>query len=456
MSDSAVLIRGAAAILTGLVDSPRAAGPDIRIRNGRIQTIGSLAAESGERVIDASGCLVYPGWINTHHHLLQSLMKGVPSGLNAPLREWLDAVPFTFRMRFDDEILRTAALLGLAELMLTGCTTVADFHNLYYPDIAFDSSASIFEAAEALGLRLVLCRGLGTRARPTQAKDARAMQPEPYARAIQDIERIASRWHDSSPAPMRRVVVAPSSFTHSMEPAELRDLAADARRLGLRLHSHLAESADDGVYCRERFGLRPLEFAERCDWTGRDVWFAHLVHVDAEDIRILARTGTGIGHCPGSNARIGNGIAPVLEMRTAGVRIGLGQDGGAASDAGDMLAEAHMAWYLHRTRGDPQALTIEDVIYWGTRGGADILGLDAVGALAPGFAADLAVYRLDDLRFEAFHDVAIAPVATGIRPYLKCLMVGGRVIAENDRILNLDVGDLRRRVRAAIRRLTAG
>jgi len=279
------------------------------------------------------------------------------------------------------------------------------------------------------------------------------MLPETYADALADIERVTARWHDPSPAAMRRVVVAPSSFAFSTEPGQLRDLAADARRLGLRMHSHLAESQDDVVYCRETYDLRPLEYAAQCGWTGKDVWFAHLVHVDAEDIRIMADTGTGVGHCPGSNARIGNGIAPVLEMRNAGVRIGLGQDGGAASDSGDMIAEAHFAWYLHLAKGGPRALSIEEVIHWGTRSGAEILGLDAVGAVAPGFAADLAIYRLDDLRFAAFHDVAVAPVATGIRPYLKCLLVDGRIVVENDRIPGIDVDELRRRVNAAVRRL---
>jgi len=177
------------------------------------------------------------------------------------------------------------------------------------------------------------------------------------------------------------------------------------------------------------------------------------VQVDAEDIAILGRSRTGIAHCPGSNARIGNGIAPVLDMRAAGAPISLGQDGGAANEAGEMIAEAHFAWYAHRTKGGPEALTIEEVVHWGTRSGAAILGLDAVGLVAPGYAADLAVYRLDDLRFAAFHDIAIAPVAAGVRPYLKCLMVGGRTVVEDDTILGLDVAELRRRTRTAVRRL---
>ncbi|MGH7248484.1 MAG: amidohydrolase family protein, partial [Pseudomonadota bacterium] len=371
---------------------------------------------------------------------------------NAELRQWLDTVPFALRMRLDRNTLETAALLGLSELVLCGCTTVADFHNLYYPQMPFDSSAVIFGAAEQLGVRMVLCRGFSTRVRATSLPSPLAMPPEPIAAVLYGIARDIERWHDPSPNAKRRIVGAPSSLMLSLEPSELRQVAGEMRRLGLRLHSHLAESRDDVSYCRKVHGLLPLQYAARQGWVGPDVWFAHLVHVEAEDIRILAATGTGVGHCPGSNARLGNGIAPVIEMQAAGVPISLGQDGGAASDAGDMIAEAHFAWYVHRARGSG-VVTIENVIHWATRGGAKILGLDAVGAVAPGLAADLAVYRLDDLRFAGFHDIGIAPVATGIRPYLKCLMVNGRIIVEDDRILGVDIDDLRRRARAALRRL---
>jgi cytosine/adenosine deaminase-related metal-dependent hydrolase len=302
-------------------------------------------------------------------------------------------------------------------------------------------------------VRFALCRGFNARSRPTTTPAPLAMPPETLPMVLDDIRRIAARWHDASSRARRRVVVAPSSFTLSLETGLCREVAAETRRLGLRMHSHLAENRDDIAYCREVHGQRPLEYAASQDWTGPDVWFAHLVHVDAEDIRILGETGTGIAHCPGSNARIGNGVAPVLEMRRAGVPISLGQDGGAANDPGDLISDAHFAWYVHRAKGGHDALTIEDVIHWGTRAGAKMLGLDSVGAVAPGFDADLAVYRLDDIRFAAFHDPAIAPVATGLRPHLKCLLVGGRAVVEDDRILGLDLEELRGRVKAAVRRL---
>jgi cytosine/adenosine deaminase-related metal-dependent hydrolase len=199
----------------------------------------------------------------------------------------------------------------------------------------------------------------------------------------------------------------------------------------------------------------PLEYAASQDWIGPDVWFAHLVHLDTEDIRILAESGTGIAHCPGSNARLGNGVARAVDMRKAGVRIGLGQDGGAANDPGDMISEAHFAWYVHRASGGHDALSIADVIHWGTRGGAEILGFEKVGAIASGFEADLAVYKLDDIRFASFHDPGIAPVATGVRPRLKRLLVGGSTVVADDQVIGLDLAELRQRVQAAVQRLIA-
>jgi len=279
------------------------------------------------------------------------------------------------------------------------------------------------------------------------------MRPETLRDAVADVTRTAAAFHDGGTCARRRVAVAAPMLTQSLGPEELRELAAEARRLGLGLHAHLAETRLDVDFCREVHYARPLEFARSVDWSGPDTWFAHLVHADEEDIRILAETRTSVAHCPGSNCRLGSGVADIPAMAAAGVRVGLGQDGGAANEPGHMLAEAHLAWYLHRSRSGAAAVSIEDIVHWGTRAGAEILGFDAVGAVAPGFEADLAIYRIDDVCFAAFHDMAIAPVATGIRPHLKCLMVGGRTIVEDGRILGLEMPALRERVRSAVLRL---
>jgi cytosine/adenosine deaminase-related metal-dependent hydrolase len=446
-----MLIRNADAILTGLAGPEmRSPGRDIRVAGSRIAEIGRLSPLPGEPELDARGCIIYPGWVNTHHHLLQSLMKGIPAGLNEGLNGWLAAVPYAYRARLDDESLETAAMLGLSELLLSGCSTVADFHNLYYRGIGFDGAAILFDVAERLGIRLVLCRGSATVARNVKPQPG-ALPAESLAEIVKDVEGLVSRFHDPSPDAHRRVVMAPTTMTWSTQAEELPVLAQEGRRLGLRLHSHLSETNDYVTYCRDMFGIRPVEFARRYEWLGEDVWFAHMVHVDDDEIRMLAESGTGVSHCPGSNCRLGSGIAPISRMASAGILVGLGQDGGASNEPGDMISDAHLAWYLQRAIGGPGAATVEDVIGWGTRDGAKLLGLDAVGVLAPGYAADIAIYDLDDARFWSLHDRAIAPVATGVRPRLRYMLVGGRVVVENDRVLGIDAGVIRARVEKALR-----
>lgn len=443
--------------MTGLPGArARATGSDIRVEGSRIREIGRLAPRAGERVIDARDCVIYPGWVNTHHHLMHSLLKGVPQGMNAGLHEWLRSVPFHYRMRFTEEALETAALLGLSELALGGCTTVADFHSLYYPGMPYDAAAILFAAAKRIGVRFILCRGVTTRTRDPRYGPADAMPPEAFRDAVDDVVRTAAAFHDRAAGALRRVAVATPLLTQSLELAELRDLAAEARRLGLRLHAHLAETQLDAEYCQAVHHARPLEFARTVEWVGPDTWFAHLVHIDDADVRILADTRTAVAHCPGSNCRLGSGVANLPAMARAGVRIGIGQDGGSANEPGHMLADVHLAWYLHRSRNGAAAVTIEDVLHWATRSGAEALGLDMVGAIAPGLEADLAIYGVDDLCFAGFHDLAIAPIATGIRPHLKHLLVGGRTVAENGCILGLDLSALRARVRHALAQLRGG
>jgi len=318
----------------------------------------------------------------------------------------------------------------------------------------FDGAQILFDAAETLGMRLVLCRGSQTGKRSLGAAAIEPLEPQTLDEILKDVERTAARFHDAKPDARRRVVAGPTTPTFSMRPEEIKLFAQEARRLGLRLHSHLSEIDEFVSFCRDRYRMRPVEFCAEHGWVGADVWFAHLVHVDASEIRLLAQTGTGIAHCPGSNCRLGSGIAPVPEMAAAGMPVSLGQDGGACNEPGDMVSEAHIAWYVHRARSGAAAVSPEDVIRWGTAGGAAVTGLTDIGTLEPGKCADLALYRLDDLRFAALHDRAIAPVATGVRPYLKLLLVGGRVVAEDDRLAGIDVDELKSRVRRSLKALS--
>lgn len=442
-----ILIRNPAAVMSGLAgEHARLGQVDLRVANGRIESIApNLAPRPGERVIDARDCVVYPGWVNTHHHLFQNLLKAVPSGINADLQDWLAAVPYPRLARFTPELARTAARLGLAEMLLSGVTTCADHHYLYHAHGSVETGDLLFEEAGAFGLRFVLCRGGALQAagdHPGFSKTA--LEPETLDQMLADIERLKARYHDGGAASMRRVVVAPTTPTFSLPPELLPELARAARGMGLRLHTHLSETTRYVDFCRERFGKLPVEFVADYDWLGPDVWFAHLVHLEPSEIALLAETGTGCAHCPVSNARLGSGIAPAPRMADAGVPVSLAVDGVASNESGSMTHEANFAWLVHRAAHGASATTVEEIIHWGTAGGARVLGLGDVGTLAPGQAADLVLYDLNALRFDGFHDRAIAPVAAGEPVRVRYSIVNGRVVVEDGEIPGLDLEALRR------------
>lgn len=467
---TAILIRHAAAILTGLPGAAaRHAGPDLRLRDGRIVAIGRLAPERGDELVDAQDCVVYPAWVNTHHHLFQALLKGDPLGINATLTPWLAATPYRFRAGFDEQSFRLAARIGLVELALSGCATVADHNYLYWPGQDFDPSAILFDEAQALGLRFVLCRGGATMTRQLEADLPQALRPEPLDLFLRRIEHDAARFHDPAPDSRRRVVVAPTTPPYSMRPGELRETASFARRLGLRLHSHLSETVGYQDSTQAMHGLSPVRFCASVDWLGQDVWFAHLVKLDADEIALLGATGTGIAHCPQSNGRLGSGIAPIRALEAAGVPVSIGVDGAASNEAADMISETHAAWLMQRARAGHLAqpvhrggageagadeATVEDVVRWGTAGGAAVLGLPGTGHLAPGMAADIAIYALDHSpRYFGLHDLGIAPVACGGAARLQRLYVGGQEVVRNGAIAGLDLAELARQARLAVRLL---
>ncbi|MFL9998290.1 Cytosine/adenosine deaminase [Burkholderia sp. GAS332] len=466
------LIRNAAAIMTGgrgTADDPsRVKGPDIRIVGDTIDAIGALTPRPGETVVDATDCVIYPAWVNTHHHLFQSLLKGDTAGLDATLTPWLAATPYRFRALFDERRFRLAARIGLIELARSGCATVADHNYVYYPGMPFDSSAILFEEAEKLGLRFVLLRGGATQTRQLEAELPTALRPETLDTYVADIERLAARYHDASPRAMQRVVMAPTTVLYSISPREMRETAAVARRLGLRLHSHLSETVGYQDSAHSMYRQSPVAFCGEHDWLGSDVWYAHLVKVDADEIALLAQTGTGVAHCPQSNGRLGSGICPVREMADAGVPVSIGVDGAASNEAADMISEVHMTWLAQRARlgmmaqptyrggsfeGGAGAASVADVVHWGTAGGARVMGLDEVGKVAVGYAADLAVYRLDDPRYFGLHDPAIGPVASGGRPSLAVLFSAGKRVVVDDQIEGVDLGALAREARGAVREL---
>lgn len=447
-----LLIRNAGEVMTGLPGArARAGAVDIRVRGGRIREMAQgLEPQDGERLIDARGGVVYPGWVNTHHHLFQTLLKGVPDGLNRNLSGWLARVPYPRLGRFDPELVRIAARVGLSRLLLSGATTCADHHYPYHATASPETADVVFEVAEELGMRLVLCRGGALALTSQSGFSANALPPESLEAMLADVERLRARYHDDAPDALRRVVVAPNTPTFSVAPDQLRELAHAARAMGLRLHTHLSETDDYVSFCRERHGMLPVEFMAEHDWLGADVWFAHLVHMQPSEIELIAQTRTGLAHCPSSNCRLGSGIAPLPEMAAAGVRISLGVDGSGANEAGSMLAETRLVWLLHRATHGAGATTVEQAIHWASAGGADVLGLEAVGTLEVGMAADLVIYDTGDIRQLGFHDPALAPIVGGEPVAIRYALVQGRTVVENGAIPGLDEAALRAEAAVAL------
>ncbi len=474
-----LLIHGASHLYTGLPGAAMhsSAGADVRVRGGVITAIGQLTPEPGEDVINARGCVIYPGYINTHHHLFQSLLKGIPAGINFALVPWLAAVPVAYRRHFDHEAaLRLAARVGLVELLLSGCTTVADHQYHYYPGMPFDASAAVFDEADKLGLRFVLCRGGQTQARAmTDQAAPPQVAPETLDHFLASIEHDVQRFHQAGAMAMRRVASAITTPNWSCKAEELKPMAREARRLGIRLHSHLSESYDYVRWAKEVHNCTPLQFVAEHEWVGDDVWYAHMVHLSDGDLKICADTQTGIAHCPQSNGRLGSGIARIPEALALGVPVGLAVDGAASNEAADMASEAHAAWLLHRADpragerndarsaghrtvqpgGHANAMTVQDVVHTATAGGARVLGLDGVGTLQVGMAADIAVYDLDQPRYFGLHDPAVGPVASGGRPTLRAALVQGRVVVKDDQIPGLDLAQLRAEAQAFVNTLLA-
>ncbi|MFQ6100174.1 MAG: 8-oxoguanine deaminase [Anaerolineae bacterium] len=422
-------------------------------RAGVIAQVGPTAELPAEadRVINARGMIVLPGLVNTHHHLYQTLTRAVPAAQDATLFRWLKVL-YPLWAGLTPEAIYTSALVGLAELMLSGCTTAADHLYIYPPENGGRIDDEI-RAAQEIGIRFHASRGamsLGE-SRGGLPPDS-VVEDEDFI--LKDTRRAIETYHDPEPHAMLRIVVAPCS-PFSVTPDLMREAARLARSYGVHLHTHLAETLDEERFCLRQFDRRPVAYAEDLGWVGDDVWYAHGVHVDEAEIELLARTGTGVCHCPSSNMRLGSGIAPVRAYLDAGVRVGLGVDGSASNDSSHMLAEARMALLLQRVSGDPAALSAEEALWLATRGGAAVLGRDDIGALSPGKAADFIGFRLERLDYAgALHDPLAALVfCTPQRVDLS--VINGKVVVEDGHLLTVDLGPVIERHNRIARELVA-
>jgi cytosine/adenosine deaminase-related metal-dependent hydrolase len=421
--------------------------------------------------IDGRGCLATPGLINTHHHLYQWLTQGMAQ--SAVLFDWLtELYPIWARVEADQ--VHAAAAAGLAYLALAGCTTSTDHHYIFPPEsggkfpaggLAADSDALAAEidAAHGIGLRFHPCRGsmdLG--------RSAGGLPPDNVVEdtdtALAATEDAIVRYHDPSPGAMVRIAVAPCS-PFSVTSRLMRESAELARRTGVRLHTHLAETREEDAYCRQTLGQTPAEYLDDLGWLGPDTWLAHCVHLDEPAIKRLAVTGTGVAHCPSSNARLGAGIAPVSQLLSyaaaagTGAAVGLGVDGAASSEGTSVAGELRQALLVARLKDGPAALSPRQALWLGTRGGARCLGRDdEIGSLRPGMLADIALWRLDTLAHDAYAygDVAGDPVAAlvfGPPAPLELLLVGGEPVVECGELRTADTAAVTRDIRAARRRL---
>jgi cytosine/adenosine deaminase-related metal-dependent hydrolase len=406
-----------------------------------------LPGAAGARGIDAGGCLATPGLVNAHHHLYQWITRGLAQQAN--LFEWLTEL-YPVWARFDADLELAAARAGLAALLTSGCTTTTD-HHYVFPSGAGDLLAPSIEAASSLGIRFHPTRGsmdLG-RSRGGLPPDEIV---EDRDTALAATEAAIDRWHDPGPGAMLRIAVAPCS-PFSVTRELMTEAATLARRRGARLHTHLAETVEEERFCLEQFGCTPAEYLDSLGWLGDDVWLAHCVHLEAPAVRRFGRTGTGVAHCPSSNARLGSGIAPVAGLLEAGAPVGLGVDGAASNEAGQLGPELRQALLAARLRGGAAALTARQALALGTIGGARCLGrADELGSLEPGKLADVALWRLDGLGHADIAD-PVAALVLGPPAPVELLLVGGRAVVERGELHTGSEQDIANQARAASRRL---
>ncbi len=421
---------------------------NLYLEDGVIAAIGP-ELRPADQSIDASHMAVYPGLINTHHHLYQIFSRNLPEVQSMELFPWLVTL-YDIWKGLDEETVTLSALTGLGELLKTGTTTCFD-HHYVFPQGAGDLIAAQFRAAAQLGIRFHASRG----SMDLSQKDG-GLPPDSVVQTIDEIlldsERLVRVWHDDSRYSMRQVALAPCS-PFSVSSDLLRESAALARSLGVRLHTHLAETRDEEEFTLTKFGLRPLPYLESLGWVGPDVWFAHGIHFTGEELRRLAETGTGVAHCPISNMKLSSGVCRVPEMLRLGVPLGLAVDGSASNDGSNLLEELRVAYLLHRLHFGKEAPTGYDLLKMATRGSARLLGRDDIGCLAPGMAADLFLIDLDRLELVGAQFDPLSMLATvGLKGPVDYTIVAGVPVVQNGVLTTVDEEAVAAKANEAVRR----
>ncbi|MDD2878195.1 MAG: 8-oxoguanine deaminase [Acidiphilium sp.] len=438
-------------IMNPLAGMPAGAEGGLVIEAGLIAELvpaGGQPAGAVDAVFDAGTHVVLPGLINTHHHFYQTLTRAFHPALDKKLFDWLTTL-YPVWAQLTDAQFRVACRVALAELLLSGCTTAVDHHYIFPPGLGHTIDIEMQEAA-ALGMRAVLCRG----SMDLSSEDGGLPPPGVTQRIdaiLADGERLAQCWHQTGPGAMSQVALAPCS-PFSVSADLMRETADQARRLGLRMHTHLAETEDENDYCMACFGKRPLDYLEDLGWLTERTWFAHGIHFTPDEMRRMGRAGIGVAHCPSSNMILGSGICAVGALEAAGVAVGLAVDGSTSNDGSNMIQELRQAMLLQRAGGGIGAAGFRDPIRWATEGSARCLGRDDLGAIRPGLQADLALFKLDELRFSGADDPLAALITCGAHRADR-VMVAGQWRVIDGAIPGLDLAALMAAHNAAARRL---
>ena len=407
------------------------------IRDGVIEAVAStneLPTVMEANLVDMSGHIVLPGLVNTHHHLYQTLTRAVPAAQDATLFNWLKTL-YPIWARLTPEAVYISALTGMAELLLSGCTTASDHLYLFPNSSKLDDE---IRAAKEIGIRFHASRGS-----MSLGESKGGLPPDSVVEnedeILKDTQRLIQTYHDSMRGAMLRIVVAPCS-PFSVTPELMKQSSALAREYGVTMHTHLAETLDEEAFCLARFGHRPVDYMETLRWVGPDVWYAHAVHVNDAEIKLMSQTGCGAAHCPSSNMRLASGIAPVKKYRAAGMKVGLGVDGSASNDGSHLLGEARQAMLLARVSGDPAGLTAREALEIATLGGAKVLGRDDIGSLAKGMCADLFAINLNCLDYAgaAVHD-PVASVIFCAPQKADYVMVNGKWVVKEGQLTTVDL-----------------
>jgi cytosine/adenosine deaminase-related metal-dependent hydrolase len=431
---SDILIRNIDTLITMDDDRRELTGVDLRLSGGVVAEIGQGLDSGMAETVDARGCVVTPGLVNTHHHLYQSMTRAVPGAQDALLFGWLQKL-YPIWAAMGPEEMFVSAQVGLAELALSGCTLSSDHLYLYPNGARLDDTIA---AAREIGLRFHPTRGAMSIGESDGGLPPDSLV-EREADILKDCIRVIDAHHDASVGAMVRVGIAPCS-PFSVSRDLMRDAALLARDKGVMLHTHLAENEEDIAYSLAKFGCRPGQYAEDLGWTGPDVWHAHCVKLDGAEIDLFARTRTGVAHCPCSNCRLGSGIAPVRAMRDAGVPVGLGVDGSASNDAGNLIAEARQSMLLQRVQNGADAMSPREALEIATRGGADVLGRPECGRVAVGKRADIAIWDTRGIESAGSWDPAALLLAGPSR--VRNLFVEGRQVVSDGQLSTVHLGQL--------------